>query len=260
MPHAIHDRNLAAAFDGQAPKFERAPVQTDPAALAELVRRAGFAPGSRVIDCGCGPGLVARALLEAGVRVVGVDLSPGMIERARARCVGFGDQATFLVGSIDDDAVTALAPLDGAISRFVLHHIREPSRFVVRQAELVRPGGAVVLCDHTSDPDPERAEWHRRVEVARDHTHTNNLSPGAVVDLFVAAGLVDVSLSERTFDLDFDEWFDRGTPGVAKAECRALLLAGSAIGFVPSERADGGVSIAARHSTVRGVKAGGSGR
>ena len=74
-----HDEALARAFDAQAPRFERAPVQSDPAALERLVQFAGFPPGSRILDAGCGPGLVCGALLAAGYRVVGVDLSREMI-------------------------------------------------------------------------------------------------------------------------------------------------------------------------------------
>ena len=58
-----HDRNLATAFDAQAAQFERAPVQSDPAALANLVRAADLPPDCLVLDAGCGPGLVSAALL-----------------------------------------------------------------------------------------------------------------------------------------------------------------------------------------------------
>ncbi len=90
-----HDQDLARAFDSQAPKFEVAPVQSDPAALERLVRAADLAPGSLVLDAGCGPGLVSAALLAAGSRVVGVDLSREMIERARKRCAAYGESGTF---------------------------------------------------------------------------------------------------------------------------------------------------------------------
>src|SRR5262245_58828998 len=97
-----HDRALAEAFDGQAPQFERAPKQSDPAGLERLIRQADLPAGSLVLDAGCGPGLVASALLAAGHRVVGVDLSREMIERARLRCAGFGASATFTQGSLHD--------------------------------------------------------------------------------------------------------------------------------------------------------------
>jgi ubiquinone/menaquinone biosynthesis C-methylase UbiE len=256
MAEATHNQELAAAFDGQARLFERAPVQTDPRALARLAERAGFPRGWRVLDCGCGPGLVALELLKGGVELVGVDLSHEMIERARKRCKPFGISATFHVGSVFDGSIAALGPFDGAISRFVLHHIQDPPTFIKRQAELIRPGGAVVLCDHTADPDEKFRLWHQEIERLRDKTHTTNLSPGAIVDLFVSAGLVDVSMTESAFTLDFDEWFDRGTPAVSKEQCRAKLLSGSAISFTPSLREGGGISIAARHAIVRGIKPG----
>ncbi len=87
--------SLAAAFDGQAALFEKAPVQTDPAALRRLVALADFPADSLIFDAGCGPGLVSQAFLQAGHRVVGVDLSAEMIERARARCGPRGDRARF---------------------------------------------------------------------------------------------------------------------------------------------------------------------
>ena len=63
---AEHDRALASAFDDQAPKFEVAPVQSDPAALERLARAAELPPDSLVLDAGCGPGLVSEVLLRCG--------------------------------------------------------------------------------------------------------------------------------------------------------------------------------------------------
>src|SRR5262249_27790731 len=90
-----HDQDLAKAFDAQAPHFEKAPVQSDPAALERLVRFADLPPDSYVFDAGCGPGLLSEALLAAGHHVFGVDLSAEMIARARKRCERFGTSADF---------------------------------------------------------------------------------------------------------------------------------------------------------------------
>src|SRR5271156_1371291 len=100
-----HDQNLARAFDSQAPKFEVAPVQSDPAALERLVKAAGLPPGCLILDAGCGPGLVSAAFLAAGFRLVGVDLSREMIDRARQRCQAHGDHARFLQASVYDTVV-----------------------------------------------------------------------------------------------------------------------------------------------------------
>ncbi len=248
-----HDRDLASAFDGQAARFEKAPVQTDPAALERLVRAADLPPDSLVLDAGSGPGLVGFALLEAGHRVTGVDLSEEMVRRARARCVRFGDRARFerrsLFGPIPS------GPFDAAISRYVLHHVADPSAFVRRQAELIRPGGLVVLSDHTTDPDPALADRQNAIERQRDRTHTQNLALGAIVDLLASAGLVKIRLVEEPFTLDFDEWFDRGTPSAPKAEVRDQLLKSPPIrGFRPVEGEFGRVTIHCWRSIVRGSR------
>jgi SAM-dependent methyltransferase len=248
-----HDNELAAAFDRRAAEFERAPVQSNPAILARLVEAAELPPGGRILDGGCGPGLVGEALLQAGYRVVGVDLSAEMIARARQRCASFGARAVFEQKSLFDPSL--VGPFEGAISRFVLHHTPDPIAFLRRQVELLRPGGVLAACDHTTDPDAARADWHQRIECGRDRTHTRNPTPGQMVDWLADAGLTRLRLIEEPLVLDFDEWFDRGTPAAEKAQVRQWLLSGSqARGFHPLLQKDGSVRIDGWLAIVRGIK------
>jgi SAM-dependent methyltransferase len=247
-----HDREVAQAFDGQAERFERAPVQSDPAALARLVEFAALPAGATVLDAGCGPGLVSEALLAAGFRVHGVDLSAEMVRRAQVRCARFGERARFERGSVLDASLTG--PVDAAISRLVLHHTPDPLAFLRRQVELVRPAGVVLASDHTTDPDPAAAAWHQGIERARDRSHTRCLTSGEMVDLLARAGLRSLTLTEESFTLDFDEWFDRGTPTRPKAEVRRLVLEGRARGFEPEPRPDGRIALHAVHARVRGAR------
>ena len=248
-----HDRELATAFDQQAEPFSRSPVQTDPAALARLIDFAALAPDSLLLDAGCGPGIVAEAFLAAGHRVHGVDLAGEMILRARERCARFEKRARFEQGSVFE---LRAGGFDAAVSRFVVHHTQDPLGFVRAQAERVRPGGAVVVSDHMTDPDPAAARWQQDIERARDRTHVRNLASGELADTFARAGLRRVQLVEDEFELDFDEWFDRGTPASHKAEVRTRLLSGRARAFDPTLRPDGGITIRCVRTLVRGVRAG----
>jgi len=249
-----HDRALQEAFDGQAARFEKAPVQQDPAALARLVAFAALPAGSRVLDAGCGPGLVSEAFLDAGHRLQGIDLSGEMVRRARARCARFADRARFEQGSLFE--LPEGQAFDAAVSRFVLHHAADPVAFLRAQAERVRMGGIVVASDHTTDVEPAGAGWHQEIEVARDRTHVHNLAPGEMVDALARAGLVRIGFVEEEFELDFDEWFDRGTPSMPKARVREMVESGRARGFDPVRRADGGITIRCVRTLVRGVRPG----
>ena len=249
---ADHDRDLRQAFDRQAPMFERSPVASDAAALERLVAFADLPAGSRLLDAGCGPGLVAEAFLRAGHRVVGVDLSEEMVARARTRCAGHGDRARFERQSLHD----ALdGPFDASVSRLVLHHVLDPAAFVRRQVELLRPGGVLLAADIVTDPDPARRRWQDEVERARDRTHVRTLTGGEILDLLAAAGLGALRAAEEPLALDFDEWFDRGSPARPKEEARALLLSGpGARGFAPSLGPGGSVRIDGCRVLVRGTK------
>jgi SAM-dependent methyltransferase len=250
-----HERALSEAFDQQAPRFERAPVQSDPVALKRLVENAAFPSRSRILDAGCGPGLVSEALLAAGCSVVGVDLSREMIDRARQRCTAWESRSEFHQISLFDPAVDELAPFDGTLSRYVVHHATDPFAFVARQTKLLRAGGILVVCDHTTDPDRDRALHHEAIERARDRTHTRSMTAGQLVDLLASAGLEQISLQEEPFELDFDEWFDRGTPQESKPDVRSRLVTGPSIrGFRASPRTDGSIRIDCVRVVVRGVK------
>lgn len=258
MAHrTAHEDTVASAFDGQAAAFERAPIQTDARLLAGLVDFADVPAGGRVLDAGCGPGLVAEAFLAdpRGYEVLGCDLSGEMVQRARARCARFGRRGGLVQGALDDVLSGERGSFDAAVTRLVLHHVPDPYAFIRSMASAVRPGGAVVLADHVADPDPALAAWHRRVEVMRDRSHVANLSGGALLDLAARVGLADLRYEERAVATDFDEWFARGTPSVSRKECLALLLSEEGTGsraWHATPMADGNAWITGVVAIVRG--------
>jgi 2-polyprenyl-3-methyl-5-hydroxy-6-metoxy-1,4-benzoquinol methylase len=97
---------------------------------------------ARVLDVGCGDGILCAELLAAGVRdVVGLDVDQPVLDRARARHEGKGIE--WLRGDVLDAALEPQS-FDAVVSVATLHHL-DAARALERFAELVRPGGTVVV-------------------------------------------------------------------------------------------------------------------
>ncbi len=108
--------------------------------LAALVAR--LAPGSRVLDVGCGSGVPIAAALAREHRVTGVDVSPEQIRRARENV----PNAAFLLA----DAMSAELPeasFDAVVSFYVVFHLpREEHEALFRRfARWLVPGGYLAV-------------------------------------------------------------------------------------------------------------------
>ena len=101
-----------------------------------------------VLDIGCGLGRLTAKLAIPNREVTGVDLSPEMIRRARKEDRE-ARHLTFLCGDFLERDFTA-QQFDCVISAAALHHMPEDVA-VPRMAELLRPGGRLVIHDIRSD-------------------------------------------------------------------------------------------------------------
>ncbi len=102
------------------------------------------APGSEVLDCGCGYGFTLRVLAElTEANLTGIDADPERVEQTR-RDLARLPQVTTLPG--DAQALPfADASFDGVVCSEVLEHVPDDAAVVRELARVVRPGGKVVI-------------------------------------------------------------------------------------------------------------------
>ena len=113
----------------------------------DLLRRAGIAPGMRVLDIGCGPGdvsLLAGALVGASGEVLGIDRSEVTVDIARRRAAAAG-QTWVSFATAEIDALCPTDRFDAIVGRLILMYLPDPAATLRRLRNSVRPGGIVAF-------------------------------------------------------------------------------------------------------------------
>lgn len=100
----------------------------------------GVEPPSRVLEVGCGSGVVARALLAAGYRVTGVDTAEVLVRKAVERCPA----GSFVVGEVSRLPAEDQGPYRAVGVFDVLEHLDRPDALLRDCVRWLEPGGLVV--------------------------------------------------------------------------------------------------------------------
>ncbi len=117
---------------------------------ADYANNAGFVPalgapvlellapraGERILDLGCGDGVLTRRIADAGAQVVGVDASPELV--AAARALGLDARV------VDGHALDFDGEFDAVFSNAALHWMREPGKVLAGVHRALRPNGRFV--------------------------------------------------------------------------------------------------------------------
>ncbi len=136
-------------FDTAAPRWwdpegEFRPLHDlNPARLDYIDARAGL-DGRRVLDVGCGGGLLAEGMARRGARVTGIDLAPEALAVARLHALESGIEVDYRLETAESLAEAGPASYDLVTCLEMLEHVPDPAGIVASLARLVRPGGHVI--------------------------------------------------------------------------------------------------------------------
>lgn len=116
--------------------------EINPLRLGWIDQCAGLS-GKRVLDVGCGGGILAESMASLGASVCGIDLSEKALGVARLHLFESGQKVDYTLTSAEQFASEQPEAFDIVTCMEMLEHVPDPSSTVAACARLVKPGGDV---------------------------------------------------------------------------------------------------------------------
>jgi 2-polyprenyl-6-hydroxyphenyl methylase/3-demethylubiquinone-9 3-methyltransferase len=101
--------------------------------------------GLRVLDVGCGGGLLSEAMASAGARVVGIDMASDVLAVARLHLHESHLNVDYRLSSAEALAASEPEAFDVVTCMEMLEHVPDPAAVVAACARLLKPGGRLFL-------------------------------------------------------------------------------------------------------------------
>jgi len=117
--------------------------EINPLRLAHIERLAGGLAGKRIVDVGCGGGILAEAMAAKGATVTGIDLADKPLKVAMLHRMETGTDVDYRLVSAEDLAAEWPGAFDMVTCMEMLEHVPDPPAIVGACAKLVKPGGLV---------------------------------------------------------------------------------------------------------------------
>lgn len=125
--------------------------EINPLRLAFIDQRAALR-GKRVLDVGCGGGILTEAMADLGADVTGIDLGQAPLAVARLHLKESGRRVDYRLISAEELAVAQPAAFDVVTCLEMLEHVPDPASTVAACAQLVKPGGKVFFSTINRNP------------------------------------------------------------------------------------------------------------
>jgi len=166
----------------------------NPARLRFVAERAEL-DGARVIDVGCGGGILAESLARSGARVTGIDVAPRVLATARLHLHESGLEIDYLQQTVEDMAREAGGRFDVVTCMEMLEHVPDPTSVIRALADLLRPGGQAFLSTLNRTPlafalGIVGAEYVARLLPRGTHRYDRFIRPSELSRWLRAAGFV----------------------------------------------------------------------
>ena len=135
------------------PNSEFKPLhEINPLRLDYIDQHAGGLEGKRVLDVGCGGGILAESMAQRGARVTGIDMGKANIEVAKLHLYESGLEVDYRQVPVETLAGEQPGHYDLVTCMEMLEHVPDPESVIRACATLTRPGGKVFFSTLNRNP------------------------------------------------------------------------------------------------------------
>jgi len=218
MPHTGSDTPMTANADqAEIAKFQalahrwwdpnsefRPLHEINPLRLNWIDEQAALA-GKRVVDIGCGGGILAESMSARGARVTGIDLAERPLRVAELHALESGAELSYEKIAAEDLADREPGAFDVVTCMEMLEHVPDPASTVQACAKLVKPGGLVFFSTINRNPKSFLfaiigAEYVLNMLPKGTHAYEKFIKPSELIGHARTAGLEPNQLIGMTYN------------------------------------------------------------
>ena len=124
----------------------------NPLRLGWIAQHSNGLFGKKVLDVGCGGGILAESMAREGANVTGLDMGAEPLEVARLHALESGVSVNYVQQTVEDHAISHAGAYDVVTCMEMLEHVPDPRSVVLACAQLVKPGGEVFFSTINRNP------------------------------------------------------------------------------------------------------------
>ncbi|NOH02235.1 MAG: bifunctional 2-polyprenyl-6-hydroxyphenol methylase/3-demethylubiquinol 3-O-methyltransferase UbiG [Chloroflexi bacterium] len=193
------------------PKGEMGTLHTINPLRTHFIMEKLTVPNPRILDVGCGGGILSEALAKAGAQVTGLDLSEASIHVAKQHAQSQGLQIDYRYESVHDLAEKQAGTFDAITCMEMLEHVPEPVKVVAACAKALKPGGHAFFSTINRTPKAflfaiVGGEYILRLLPRGTHTYSKLIRPSEMKDWNHRAGLEFVRLASLMYNPFTGSW------------------------------------------------------
>jgi 2-polyprenyl-6-hydroxyphenyl methylase/3-demethylubiquinone-9 3-methyltransferase len=177
----------------------------NPLRLDWVDRMCGGLAGKRVVDVGCGGGILAEAMAARGAVVLGIDLGEKALGVAKLHKLESGTQVDYRLVSAEALAGESPAAFDVVTCMEMLEHVPDPALVVAACGRLAKPGGVVLLSTINRNAKAYAlavvaAEYVLQLLPRGTHDYAKFITPAEIASFARPAGLAPSAITGLAYN------------------------------------------------------------